>query len=99
MIDDGTFVPAAASERRFIWPFEINGVFQGQPADLDTALREIDSLRHRGATHLIQTWQAFWWNSHYEGFDAYMNSESRCLIANERCRIYEFDVPHGAAEE
>jgi hypothetical protein len=71
-------------------PLEDEGVFQGHPADSEAAIEGIAKLRQHRATHLVQTWEAFWWQSRYDGIDAYMGREARCLIANDCCRIFEF---------
>jgi hypothetical protein len=58
------------------------------PADSAAALAQLESLRARGATHLLIPRPAFWWLDHYRGFGDYLlrqcgpplHHDASCLI-------------------
>lgn len=60
---------------------------------LAEAVEAIARRRDEGANYLVQTWEAYWSDRSYEGFVAFMDQQTRCLIANDRCRIFEFLEP------
>jgi hypothetical protein len=91
LLDDGSFpddpVSADGTVKRVL---EANGVYAGAPKDDQEAIAEISALRAEGFDFLVQTWLAFWWQQSYAGVASYLEQEARCLVSNERCRIYRF---------
>jgi len=91
LLDDGSFpddpVSADGTAKRVL---EVNGVYGGAPKDDQEAIAEISTLRAEGFDFLVQTWLAFWWQQSYAGVASYLEQEARCLVSNERCRIYRF---------
>jgi glycosyltransferase involved in cell wall biosynthesis len=71
-------------------PFlERNGEYFGPPADSATAIRELARLRQQGAMWLAFAWPAFWWLDYYGEFAAYLHTEYRLALANERLVVFE----------
>lgn len=67
-----------------------DGIYWGSPGDLETAIERIENLRHKGVSHLVQTWLTYWWQERFPGFDAWLSEMANCQVSNDRCRIYEF---------
>ena len=54
-------------------PFlERRGQYWGPPPDDETAVRELERLRTKGAKAIAFTWPCFWWLDHYKEFKAYL---------------------------
>lgn len=90
LADSGTLPLDKSTHREITRLMETNGTYQGPPPDVQSAVLEIENLRRLGANFLVQTWQAFWWEAKYPGFDSYLQQEAKCALNNDRCRIYEF---------
>jgi SAM-dependent methyltransferase len=75
---------------RRVRPFlEHGGQFWGAPADSATAIRELTRMQSSGATHIAFAWHSFWWLDHYSDFSRYLHTEGKCLLDNDRIRIFE----------
>jgi hypothetical protein len=59
------------------------------PADDKSAIRCLDKLRQSGANFLAFAWPAFWWLDYYPEFQAYIRSEFRCVLQNDRLVIFD----------
>jgi hypothetical protein len=81
-------------EGRRVLPFlEKNGVYQGPPADDETAIDELERLRRNGAGFIAFVWPAFWWLQCYSGFFTYLRAQYRCVLDTERAVV--FDLRNG----
>jgi hypothetical protein len=71
-------------------PFlENDGQYWGPPADDETAIRECERLRQRGARYFAFTWPAFWWLEHFKGFDEFLRAKFRCVESNECVVVFD----------
>ena len=90
LIDDGKFAYRDDDGRQAIPFLERDGQYRGPPPDDETAIRELDRLRTRGASFIVFAWPAFWWFEHYERFHAHVRSGFPCVLENTR--VVAFDL-------
>ena len=70
-------------------PFlERNGEYWGPPADDETAIRELERLRHRGVSCVAIAWTAFWWLEHYKDFRAWLQSQQTALAETDSFMLF-----------
>jgi hypothetical protein len=85
-----TFFPAHT-----VVPFpERDGQYWGPPADDESAVRELERLRQRGASFMAFAFPAFWWLDYYAGLHSYLREKYRCVVENDR--LVAFDLQAGA---
>jgi glycosyltransferase involved in cell wall biosynthesis len=78
-------------EGRRAIPFpERGGRYWGPPPDEATAVSEMERMRGQGAGYVVVGWPAFWWLDHYRQLDAYLSTNCRLLIQNDRLAIWAF---------
>jgi glycosyltransferase involved in cell wall biosynthesis len=71
-------------------PFlEGDGKYWGPPADDETAVRELERLRHAGAHFIAFAWPSFWWLEHYGAFHQYLCATFDCILRNERLVLFD----------
>ena len=71
-------------------PFlEKDGVYCGPPPDDETAVSELERLRHQGASYIALAWPAFWWLDYYAGFHQYLREQFRCILQNDSLIIFD----------
>src|SRR5712692_386616 len=71
-------------------PFlEENGLYWGNPADDEIAIRELERLRQAGARFMAFGWPSFWWFDHYSGLQHYLRSHFGCVLENERLVVFD----------
>ena len=75
--------------RRAIPFLERDGQYWGEPADDDTAIRELERLRQAGASFIVFAWPAFWWLEHYVGLSTYLRQTYRCILENDHVAAFE----------
>ena len=81
---------------RHTMPFlEHQGQYWGPPQDDDSAIRELQRLRDRGAHFIVFGWPAFWWLEYYAAFHRYLRSHFICVLHNNR--VVVFDVRRSIA--
>lgn len=74
-------------------PFlERDGQYWGPPPDDDTAIRELNRMRHSGANFIVFAWTAFWWLEYYSAFHDYLRSKFRCVLKNDRLVVFDLSV-------
>ncbi|NEQ05167.1 MAG: glycosyltransferase [Moorea sp. SIO4E2] len=62
-------------------PFiEHGGNYWGDPADSDTAIRELERLKKSGAAYIVFAWHCFWWLDYYTSFRKYLDSTYDCIL-------------------
>ena len=79
-------------------PFpERDGLYWGLPADDEAAVMELDVARAGGVRYLVFAWQTFWWLDHYTAFAQHVADKYRCLLDNDRVKVWlERDVARAA---
>ena len=90
LVDDGEYGVNAIPGRSGLPFLERNGLYWGEPADDDEAIRELERLRDAGSGFLIFAWVSFWWLDYYKKFHDYLRSRFKCIKANN-C-IIAFDI-------
>jgi glycosyltransferase involved in cell wall biosynthesis len=89
VVDEAAWEKGPIAGRRRIPFLEKDGCFNGSPADDDTAIRELERLRHSGAGFLAFAWPAFWWLDYYPEFHRHLKYRYRILINNDRLVVFE----------
>lgn len=75
--------------RRTIPFLERDGQYWGQPADDQTAVRELERLRGAGASCIAFAWPAFWWLDHYSGLHEHLRLRYPCVIRGENLVVFD----------
>lgn len=89
MVDQGALGRLASAGYR-VSPFpEEDGRYAGPPADDDSALREFERLRDRGAQFMIFAWPAFWWMDHYRGLARELRTAFPVVLENARAIVFD----------
>lgn len=73
------------------WHFPLgpDGAWAGyHPADSQSAIQQVETLRERGATHLVLPSTAFWWLHHYRDFGLFLDSVFARLHADQHAIIF-----------
>jgi hypothetical protein len=90
LIDDDELGTGAVVESRRQIPFiEKDGQYWGSPVDDSNAICELQRLQGLGANFVVFAWPAFWWLDYYAEFHAYLRSQFRCVLENERLVIFD----------
>jgi glycosyltransferase involved in cell wall biosynthesis len=73
-------------------PFlEHQGQYYGLPPNDETAIRELERLRHGGCGFIVFAWPAFWWLDYYSSFRDYLNEHFVCRLANSRLIAFDLE--------
>lgn len=72
------------------FPQSVDGVYSGYyPADSESAISELETLRSRGAEYLLFPSTCFWWLEHYAGFKRHLDRRYKMIARNQDvCIIY-----------
>jgi len=94
LVDEGNFADVCGSNEvfpgRHTVPFlEKEGQYWGAPPDDATAIRELERLRHSGASFMVFAWPAFWWLDYYSGLHRYLGKKYRCILRNEYLVVFD----------
>ena len=89
LVDDDTWGADGSLGIQPIPFLENAGVYFGPPPDDDTAIRELERLRQRGAGYIAFAWPAFWWLEHYHAFSRFLHERFPCVLHNERLAIFD----------
>ena len=69
------------SGRGWHFPQGADGVYAGHyPADSDDAIRQLETVRQRGAEFFVLPVLAFWWLTHYREFGHYLEERYRVVV-------------------
>jgi 4-amino-4-deoxy-L-arabinose transferase-like glycosyltransferase len=72
------------------WHFlEKDAIYDGNPRDSQQAIVDLESLRSRGATHLVFTTNTFWWLEYYPEFARHMGVSATLMNATPQFKIYK----------
>jgi glycosyltransferase involved in cell wall biosynthesis len=89
LVDDQTWGVSDFLGGRQIGFLEKDGEYWGAPADDETAIRELELLRERGAAFFILAWPSFWWLDHYAAFHAHLRTHFECVQENDRLIVFD----------
>lgn len=74
------------------WHFtELDGIYNGEPADSAQAIRDLDNLRSRGAGYFVVTSGTRWWLDYYADFAEHLARSASVLEANDHFVIYRLN--------
>ena len=77
------------AERRG-WHFlEKNAIYDGSPRDAQQLIVDLESLRSRGATHLVFTANTLWWLEYYPEFARYVSVSATLMNTTPQFKIYK----------
>ena len=72
------------------WHFlEKDAIYDGNPRDSQQAIVDLESLRSRGATHLVFTTNTFWWLEYYPEFARHVGLSATLTNATSQFKIYK----------
>ena len=95
LVDQGQLAGAVPAGRRSL-PFpEQGGVYQGPPADGDSAVQELQRLRRAGASFIVFAAPALWWLDHYAALRRHLAGRFSCLHRDEEVVIFGLRSPAG----
>ena len=89
LADDGVLGSELALGRRAIPFIERDGQYWGPPPDGETAVRELERLRARGANFIVFGWPALWWLNHYVDLREHLNKTARRILHNDRLVVFD----------
>lgn len=92
LVDEASFGAEAFAGRRPLPFLEREGQYWGPPPDDETAIQELERMRHSGASFIVFGWPAFWWLDYYSGLRDYLSLNSCCVLQNSRLVV--FDLRH-----
>ena len=72
------------------WHFlEKDAIYDGNPHDSQQLIVDLQSLRSRGATHLVFTTNTFWWLEYYPEFARRVSLSATLMTATPQFKIYK----------
>ncbi len=72
------------------WHFlEKDAIYEGNPRDSRQLIVDLESLRSRGATHLVFTTNTFWWLQYYSEFARQVSLSATLMTATPQFEIYK----------
>ena len=79
------------------FPRTDDGRYAGHyPADSEDAVRQLESLRARGASHVVFPATSLWWLDHYPELGRHLENRYTCLVRDEdTCAIYDLTQDSG----
>ena len=89
LVGNSCRLPQSVTGRRALPFLERNGVYQGNPADDDVAVRELDRMRRSGSRFIVFDSSAFWWFEHYRRFTDHLRSDHSCVRESDRLVIFD----------
>ncbi len=90
LVDEARLHSHAKLRTRSFYPFmERGGSYWGPPPDDETAIREVERLRARGASHVVFCQPAFWWLDYYSGLREHLRSHYRCVLDDDTLVLFD----------
>lgn len=72
------------------WHFlEKSGMYNGHPTVSADAITDLESLRERGATHIVFYSATLWWLEYYKELADHLNSAAILQVSTPRYKIYQ----------
>ena len=99
LIDD-LQLPEEIAPGRKVTPFlECNGQYGGPPPDSQTAIAELQRLKHQEIRYVVLGWPSFWWIEEYPQFFEYLETHAT-VLQNDRLRVYDLrpELARGRAQ-
>lgn len=98
LADDASISLDAVGSRRCLPFLESGGVFNGQPANDEGAILEVERMRAAGASFIAIARPAFWWLNYYAGFRQHLCERFPCLAYRPNsghiiCIIFDLRQP------
>lgn len=79
-----------STSRISILPFpHRDGQYWGIPSDDSAALFELQSAVTYGVGFLAVAWPAFWWLGHFVSLAHHLRSSFRCILDNDRLKVFD----------
>lgn len=89
LVDESQWESGNSIAGRYSIPFlEQEGQYWGLPLNDETAISELERLRHQGAKFIVFAWNAFWWLEYYSALHHYLRSKYQCVLENDRLVIF-----------
>jgi 4-amino-4-deoxy-L-arabinose transferase-like glycosyltransferase len=74
------------------WHFlQKGGIYDGDPADSESAISNLRELREKGANYLVFSSNTMWWLDLYPEFRDYVHANSALIAATSQFQIYRLD--------
>lgn len=83
------------------FPRADDGRYAGHyPADSEDAIRQLEQLRERGASHVVFPATSLWWLDHYPELGRHLRNRYTCLVRDEdTCAIYDLTSTPAADDD
>ena len=82
--------------RGWHFPMAADGRYAGHHPAGDTAvIAQLETLRARGADHLLLPRTTLWWLDHYQGLRRHLKDRYVPLLEDERCAVYRLRAEDG----
>ena len=69
------------------------------PPDDETAVRELEGMRDRGAAFVVFGWPCFWWLTYYKGLVDHLEAKFRRIHSNRRIVVYDLRPESGKVNQ
>jgi hypothetical protein len=89
LVDDNQWGSEILPEFHALPFLEHEGQYWGAPPDDQTAIRELERMRHCGASFMVIGWTAFWWLDYYSKLRNYLSSNYHCVLHNSRLIVFD----------
>jgi methyltransferase family protein len=83
LVDEG------AAKPRTLGPLHEYPIEGGHPGDDDHAIRDLETLRERGAAFLAFQRPAYWWLEHYKGLADHLGASYSRVLENDRVILFD----------
>jgi hypothetical protein len=81
-----------AMQRGWHFPQTESGTYSGvYPAGSAEAVRQLESLRARGADFVLFPKTGFWWLDHYEGLRQHLEANCPVAVRDDACVVFELE--------
>ena len=89
LIDQEGFGEEFSAGRTKILFTEENGMYNGEPATDEEAIKVLERLLEKNPDYLVMGWPSFWWTEYYKGLHEVVQRSFKCIMKNERIVIYD----------
>lgn len=95
LVDEGSWGEHPVAGRHALPFLERDGVYWGNPADEEEAIREFERLRAGGAQFIVFPWVTVWWLEldHYAVFAAHLRASFAQLEAGPYLSVFDLGAP------
>jgi len=89
LVDEETLETEILGNRKTVPFLEKNGMYWGKPPNDETAISELERLRHLGANFIVFVKTTLWWLEYYAIFHEYLRSHYCCIVEKDQVVIYK----------